>query len=51
MEVIGVTTSDLIDMGAQITMIVYSFVRQLQLEIHGLNEVILVEGTGGFMVL
>ena len=49
-EVNGVTTYTLIDMRAHITMIAYSFVRQLQLEIHNLNEVICVEGTGGFMV-
>ena len=33
--------------GTQITMIVYSYVRQLQLKIHDLNEIIWVEVTGG----
>ena len=37
-------------MGAQITTIAYIFARQLQLEVHDLNEVIQVEGTGGFRV-
>ena len=50
-EVNGITTYAIIDTGAQITMIAYSFVRQLKLEIHDLNEVIQVEGTGEFMVL
>ena len=48
MAVNGVATYTLIDMGVQITTIVYSFVRQLQLEIHDLNEVIWVERTKGF---
>ena len=34
----------LIDMGAQIITIAHSFIRQLQLEVHDLNEVIWVEG-------
>ena len=37
-------------MGAQITTIAHSFIRQLQLEIHDLNEMIWVVVTGGFMV-
>ena len=49
-EVNGVTTYALIDARVQITTIVYSFVRQLQLEIHDLNEVIRVEEAGGFTV-
>ena len=51
MEVNGVITCPLIVTGAQITTIAYSFIRQLQLEVHNLNEVICVEGTRVFMVL
>ena len=40
----------LIDMGVQTTTIAHNFIRQLQLEVHYLNEVIQVEGTMGFMV-
>ena len=36
-EVNGVITYPLIDMGVQITTIAYSFARQLQLEVHNLN--------------
>ena len=50
MEVNGVATYALIDMRTQITTTGYSFVRQLQLEVHDLNEVIWVEWTGGFTV-
>ena len=50
MEVNSVTNYTLIDMGTQITIIVHSFIRQLQLEVRDLNEVIQVEGTGGFVV-
>ena len=46
MEVNGVTTYAVIDLGTQITTITYSFARQLQLEVHDLNEVIQVKGTG-----
>ena len=45
-EVNGVPTYALIDMGPQITTIAYSFARQLQLEVHDLNEVIYVERMG-----
>ena len=34
--------------GAQITITAHSFIRQLELEVHDLNEVIQVEGTGAF---
>ena len=50
MEVNVVTTYALIDVGVQISPIVYSFVRQLQLEVHALNDTIWVEGTGGSTV-
>ena len=50
MEVNRVATYALIDMGPQITTIVYHFIRQLQVEVHDLKKVIRVEGTGGFTV-
>ena len=50
-EVKGVATCTLIDIGAQITMITCSFVRQLQLNVHDFNEVIQVDGTGGMLKL
>ena len=51
MEVNGVTTYTLTDTGAQITTTAHSFVWQLKLEVHDLNEVIWLEGTRGFTVL
>ena len=50
MEVNGVTTYAIIDLGAQITTIAHSFTRQLQLEVHDLNEVIHGGGDRGFTV-
>ena len=49
-EINGVATYAPIDLGKQITTIVHSFIRQLQLEVDDLNEVIWVDGTGSFMV-
>ena len=46
-----VTTYALIGKGAKITTIAHSFIRQLQLGVYDLNEIICVEGTGGFTVL
>ena len=49
-EVNGVATYTLIDIGSQITMITCSFVRQLQLNVHDFNEVTQVDGTWGLTV-
>ena len=49
-EVKSVATYAPIDTGVQITTIAHSFIRQLQLEVHDLNEVIQVEGAEAFMV-
>ena len=49
-EVNGVSTHTLIDRGGQMTTMAHGFIRQLQLEVHNLNEVIWVEGTGDFTV-